>query len=167
MRRSEIRQDDAKLITGGEVGNSMVAGRAFSATIFFSLLLVQGPSAAADPGPSLGMPSNVRIHRDATTQQVALTWAPPADAAPGATYTYEVRRDNVRVYSGSGLGFEDQSPASAALYTITAIGAAGSGASAFAVYTPAAVAVVGHPVCFPVEFHPEPKILWDCLPLQP
>lgn len=133
----------------------MRAGAAAKSTIFIILLMVQANVAAADPLPSLGMPSNAQAHYDPATDSVEVTWGPPSDAEPDATFSYEVRKDNVVVYTGSEFSFVDTTPNAVVTYAITAYNGNTRGVAAVSFVAP-------YPHCYdPVQTNP-PYIKWAC-----
>ena len=145
----------------------MVVGLSKIAIAFISILFLQVHVASADPGPSLGIPSHVQIQYDPQTHTVALTWEPPSDAAPGTPFTYQVSRDNVQVYAGNDLSFQDAAPgAVATVYSITAVNGDSLGLSAYAVYDPVEPANFppAYPYCLDiVHAQPTPTIKWECI----
>jgi hypothetical protein len=109
------------------------------------------------------MPSHVGLRYNPQTDAIELTWQPPTDGPAGASYTYEVRKDDARVYSGTDLSFADAAPTTVATYTITAFNGGQAGISAVAVYDPVKP-LTFYPYCFDVV-HTQPtlEIKWECL----
>lgn len=134
-----------------------------NSTIFIILLTVQANVAAADPLPTLGMPSNAQAHFDAATNTIRVTWDRPLDADANAALTYEVQKDGVQVYTGTDLQYVDSAPAMAVVYTITAYQGATHGAAAIAVGSPIE-STTTYPYCLHIiRFNPLPEIDWSCI----